>query len=133
MTLRHLKSHKKLLLIGALLVLSLMPFTACGGGPETFTIGVINLTSKLDPAFEGLKTGLAELGYVDDENVSYIYEGEVGDIQGLEGAVQDLIAEQVDLIFSITTPATIEAKRAVEGTDTPVIFIMGRRRSLPGS
>jgi putative ABC transport system substrate-binding protein len=86
------------------------------------TIGVVNYSPALDGVFEGFKQGMAEGGYVEGENVTYIYEGAVGTIDALDHAIETLLAEDVDLILSITTPATQKAKQATQGTDQPVVF-----------
>ena len=98
---------------------------ACGTSrPDTFTIGVVNLSAGAEGALDGFKEGMAELGYVEGENVSYIYDGPVSATDALEPAVQKLVENDVDLVLSLTTPAAIRAKRAVEGTDTPVVFLL---------
>ncbi len=105
--------------------LTIIILAACNGGqaqPESFTIGVVNPASSAEPVLEGFKAGLAELGYVEGENVIYIYEGATGSIEGLDPAIQNVLAAEVDLIFSISTPSTIKTKKAVEGTDMPVVF-----------
>ena len=98
---------------------------ACGGAgdkPENVAIGVVNITPTIDAMFGGFKAGMAELGYVEGENVTYLYEGATGNFEGLQPAVQRLLEADVDLIFAITNPAALTAKQAVEGTDTPVLF-----------
>lgn len=119
---RKLKYGQKELIIALLIVASLV-LTACGT-PQTqsFTIGVINLTPALNPTFDGFKAEMTELGYVEGENITYIYEGPTGSIEALTPAIQDLIAQDIDLILALSTPATLQAKQAVAGTDIPVVF-----------
>jgi len=90
---------------------------------QTFTIGVVNLSPSLDPSWEGFKAGMTELGYVESENVTYLYEGPVGSVDKLDAAAQRLVEAHVDLILSITTPATQAAQRATAETDIPVVFV----------
>ncbi|HLF02994.1 MAG TPA: ABC transporter substrate binding protein, partial [Anaerolineales bacterium] len=101
--------------------------TACGGfgatPVKTYTIGAVNLTPALDPAWEGFKAGMAELGYVEGENVTYIYEGPVGSIDKLEPAAQSLLEADVDLMVALSTPAAQAAKRVTASTQTPVVFL----------
>jgi putative ABC transport system substrate-binding protein len=98
---------------------------ACGGGPqaqETFTIGVIAETSMHTPAIEGFKAGLADLGYVEGENVTYIYNGTIGyNSKAIDDKIKNLLAQQIDMLFVLGLP-TVQAKQAVEGTDIPVVF-----------
>jgi putative ABC transport system substrate-binding protein len=89
---------------------------------RTFTIGVINYATPLEKSFEGFKAGLAELGYIEDENVTYIYNGLMPDPETGEREAESFVAQDVDLIFTMGTQATSQAKQAVEGTDIAVIF-----------
>lgn len=108
-------------LVVLLFVVTLL--ASCGKPqPKTFTIGVVNFSPPLDAVVEGFKVGMAELGYVEGENVTYVYEGVVTSIEALDPAVQNLRAADVDLILSLTTPATLVTRQAVEGTDVPVVF-----------
>jgi putative ABC transport system substrate-binding protein len=104
-----------------IVVLSLL-LAACGGGQKTYTIGVINLSPSLDDIVEAFKEGMTELGYVEGENVTYIYEGPAG-IDKLDAVAQGLVEADVDLILSLTTPATQAAQRATAGGDIPVVFV----------
>jgi putative ABC transport system substrate-binding protein len=114
---RHIIAMAVLVVFGSFL-------SACGARePEARTIGVINLVPGLDDAVAGFKEGMAELGYVEGENVTYIYEGATNRIDTLDSAAQGLVEADVDLILSITTPATQAAQRATAGTDIPVVFV----------
>jgi putative ABC transport system substrate-binding protein len=98
--------------------------SACGAGePKARTIGVVNFVPGLDDAVVGFKQGMAGLGYVEGENVTYIYEGATGSIEPLDSVAQGLVEADVDLILSVTTPATQAAQRATAGTDIPVVFV----------
>ncbi len=97
--------------------------SACGAEQETYTIGVVNFTVGLDPVIEGFKEGMAELGYIEGENITYIYEGASGSIDGLDPIAQGVVKADVDLILSLTTPATQAAQRATAGTDIPIVFV----------
>lgn len=104
-----------LMLIGGL--------TACGSAePGTMAVGIINLLPDLDSAVEGFEAGMAEIGYVEGEDVTYVYPGATGHPAALEGAAQDLMAAEVDLIFCVTTPACLAAQAATQGTDVAVVF-----------
>ena len=109
-------------LVGA--VLTGLLLAACGSSePKVFTIGVVNLSAGAEAALDGFKGGMDDLGYVEGENATYLYDGPVSGADALEQAARELVGRDVDLVFSLTTPATIEVKRAVEGTDIPVVFV----------
>jgi putative ABC transport system substrate-binding protein len=90
--------------------------------PKTVTIGAVNLTPALDPVIDGFKAGMTELGHIEGKNITYIYQGPTGSIKSLGPAIQKLIEAKVDLIFSASTPATIQARQATEGIRIPVVF-----------
>ena len=110
-----------------LILLFMMMFVpllvACEGrAPQPVKIGVVNLAPILDSVFEGFKMGMTEEGYIEGEDVYYIYEGPVGSIDELEPAVQALLDAEVDLILSLSTPATQAVQRLTVNSQTPVVF-----------
>jgi putative tryptophan/tyrosine transport system substrate-binding protein len=102
-----------------------MAVTACGNKKsKTYTVGVINVVPALDQSLVGFKEGMTELGYVEGENIRYLYNGPTTDMSKLSAAAQKLSAAKVDLILSITTPATKAVKQAAATTGTPVVFVV---------
>jgi putative ABC transport system substrate-binding protein len=116
-----MKLYKRIL-ITTLSFLLIFILAACGAEEKPVTIGILNLTPALDPVVDGLKEGMSELGYIEGENVIYIYDGPVGSIDGLEAAAQSLIDQDIDLMFAASTPAALTAQAITKGTDLPVIF-----------
>jgi putative ABC transport system substrate-binding protein len=106
------------------LVLTCLLLASCSGAPKTknYTIGIINPSANQESTVKGFKEGLADLGYVEGKNVTYIYTGPV-DTGKIDAVAQDLVEAKVNLILSITTSATLAAKQATAGTDIPVVFI----------
>jgi putative ABC transport system substrate-binding protein len=90
---------------------------------DTHTVGVINDVAVLDQTVTGFKEGLTELGYIEGKHIRYVYDGPTTDLSKLSAAAQTLVAAEVDLIFSITTPATLAAKQATAGNGLPVVFM----------
>ncbi len=102
--------------------LAALLFTACGSKPKMFTVGVLNLSTNIDPAVEGFKAGMTEHGYIEGQNIKYIYNGATGSVDAMDAALDEIMANDVDLIFSLSTPGTTKTKAAVETTDIPVVF-----------
>lgn len=115
--------NKKLFHISSILLLVTLIVSACGGTskPETFTIGVVNVSASLQPVFDSFKAGLAEAGYVEGQNVTYIYDGPVN-ADVLPALFESLKEKKVNLILSLGTAPTTQAKKSLEGTDIPVVF-----------
>ena len=117
------QQHLSLLMHMVLFMLTGLLLTACDDRPKIYTIGVVNTLSALESVVQGFKEGMSESGYIEGENVNYLYEGAIPDIDNLDPVAQRLTAANVDLILSVTTPATQAAQRATANTDIPVVFV----------
>ena len=89
---------------------------------EVKLVGVLQLIDALDPIVDGLKQGLAELEFIEGQNISYMYRNVQGDTGLLQGYLREMIEADVDLIVSLSAPRTAAAKTATHGTGIPVIF-----------
>ncbi len=111
-------------LLTGLLILLIFSLGACDSGaaddPQMVTVGVMNLAPILDPIFDGFKDGMTELGYIEGKNITYIYDGPVGNVAGLDAAAQALVDQDVDLILALSTPGSIAAMKATQ--EIPIIF-----------
>ena len=121
--------HHQLLKYSPLLILiffslTSLLLTACGTAQaKTYTIGVVNYVPVLGQVFEGFKAEMAERGYVEGQNVTYIYHGVIKpDPQVVDREVKSLLDQKVDLFLTLGTLPTLTAKKAVEGTNIPVVF-----------
>ncbi len=119
-------SHRLLRVVMA--VLLGMVVVGCGAQSATstpeaksYTIGMVSLVD-LSTVSNGFKDGMKNLGYVEGQNLTYIDEGAVGDFDKLEPAIQRLIAAKPDLLFILTTPATLVAKELTADSKLPVVF-----------
>jgi len=111
-----------LLLMGVLILL-VFSLAACGttpDEPEMVTVGVVSLAPVFEPIYQGFRAKMTELGYVEGENITYLYDGPVGDIAKLDTVAQEMVDKNVDLLLSFSTPATQASMRAT--TETPIIF-----------
>lgn len=96
---------------------------SCGAEEtKTYRVGVIAGISFLADIEAGFKDGMAELGYVEGENIVYDVQITEFDIPTYQSILQKFVDDDVDVILSFPTEATIEAKTITEGTDIPVVF-----------
>lgn len=88
----------------------------------TYRIGVIQYMEhpSLDDATQGFIDGLAQLGYVDGENISLDQNNAQGDSGNSEAIVNKFVNDSVDLIFANATPAAQSA--ANKTSDIPIIL-----------
>ena len=90
---------------------------------STVTIGVLSNTTLLEPVLNGFKDRMNELGYVEGENVTFLYDGSHADTAQLEVSAQALIDSDVNLILALGLPAAQVAQHTTTQTGTPVVFV----------
>jgi putative tryptophan/tyrosine transport system substrate-binding protein len=64
------------------------------------------------PLWDAFRQRLHELGYGEGEQVAFVFRSAHGQPAKLPGLASELVGLNVDVIVSVTTPATIAAKRA---------------------
>jgi putative ABC transport system substrate-binding protein len=90
--------------------------------PRVYRVGILSGLSFAVDAVDGFKEGMAELGYVEGENIVYDVQSTDFDMAAYRSVLQGFVADEVDLIFVFPTEASLEAKAAIQGTDVPMIF-----------
>jgi len=102
-----------------LLAFSLLVSSCTKPKEKEYTIGIINPNPGLKKIIDGFISGLNAEGYVEGENVNYIRHEQS---TGIESAARNMAADNADLIFTATTPATKSTLKAVKDFGTPVVF-----------
>jgi putative ABC transport system substrate-binding protein len=64
---------------------------------------------------------MAERGYIEDENISYITYY-IDQLEEVEPTAQSLVDANVDLILALGRPHALAAKKVTEGTEASVVF-----------
>lgn len=93
-----------------------------GSDDETVKIGLVQLVehTSLDQIRESIIAQLEEEGYVDGENIEIDYQNAQNEQSNLKTICQGFVADDVDVIVAITTPA---AQVAMGETDEiPIVF-----------
>lgn len=94
-----------------------------GGREEkVYRVGILQMTEVLDISVAGFKDGMRDLGYEEGKNIVYIYRNANSDVKKLRGHAREIVGEGVDLIFSLTTSATMAAVEASKDTGVPIVF-----------
>lgn len=112
--------------IGVCLLVLVLAFglVACSvfSQPRSITIGIVNSIESADPAVEGFMAGMENLGFTSGENMTYIYAGVTGEADEIVAQVEEFIAADVDLIFSVTTDASTAVMETNQAAQIPVVF-----------
>ena len=104
--------------IGMVLVLGLV------GLARPTVIGITQIVDHpaLNATRQGIVDGLRAAGYLEGQNVQYIYLNAQGDFAVAVAIAQEFKARRVDLVISITTPSSQAIVQVFGGTATPVVF-----------
>jgi len=89
-----------------------------------FKVGILQFSEVLTEVEEGFIDGMEAFGYIEGKNINYEYHNANTKIDKLNLYAKELVEKQVDLIISITTPASLAAMEATEETDIPIVFIL---------
>jgi putative ABC transport system substrate-binding protein len=87
-----------------------------------FTIGLVTNNVNGVRNVEGFQNGMTDLGYIEGENVTYLFAGEPVSGEALDIALQEMVDQEVDLIFTAGTPTGVAAYHITAGSDIPVVF-----------
>jgi putative ABC transport system substrate-binding protein len=124
-TMKHQQQLKYSFIFMVILIIAGLLLIACGGvqaQDKPFTIGILSEVPIFDPTvIEGFKAGMAELGYVEGENVTYLYTGATGaDPQAMDSERENILAQKVDVLLVISPGHLTRAMPTV--TDIPIVF-----------
>lgn len=118
-----MKFHKSILFVIVLLALVM---SACGPaeseGPKMLTVGIVNYSALFEPLIAGFQERMTELGYIEGVNINYVYDGRAADLNAVEGVVTSLMQQKVDLILTMSTPATQLVAQMTADSGIPVVF-----------
>ena len=71
--------------------------------------------------FEPIRQGLKDLGYVEGKNIRFEFRWAEGAFDKLPEMALDLVRIPVDLIVTLSPPATVAAQRATQ--TIPIVFV----------
>lgn len=122
----HHRLLKPWAILAAAIVIGLL-LSGCGApAPKVYHIGIISSNKTFDLVQNGFKAKMAELGYIENKNVTYIVETANPDQADRDAHAKKLVDAKVDLIFAAGTPDTQAAQTATKGTTIPVVFAYGQ-------
>lgn len=109
--------------IAAVLAAGFGIFQFAGGlSPPVAKIGIAGWGA--DPEYQrnidGFKESLAAKGYVEGENVEYIVRNSETDLAVQRQIIEQFVAQEVDLIYTLTTFGTLTAMEVTK--EVPIVF-----------
>ncbi len=97
------------------------PSTNSSKSESHYTIAILSPGDFAEPIIEGFRSELTSQGYEEGENLTYIYNGPTAADQ-IEEVALSFLEINVDLIFSIGTPATQALQEIFQDMDIPIVF-----------
>ena len=91
------------------------------GESRHVTVGILNHASVAEDSIRGFKDVMEESGYREGERIDYLYRGAVPK-ERLEEEARRLADAGVDLILSVTMPATMAALAVKADEKAPIVF-----------
>lgn len=120
-----IKDRLKICVIWAT-ALSLIPiaFSGCKKAPaRILKVGIVSTRSTNVTELEGFKAGMAELGYVENKNIEYIHNGDIGINNSIiDAEIKKLLVQDIDLFVTFGEGVALRAKELLKETNMPVIF-----------
>jgi putative ABC transport system substrate-binding protein len=109
-------------------ILLIAPFillNGCGkNAPEkkVYRVGILSGLEAFIGIADGFKAKMAELGYVEGENITYDLRELNADPVREKRVAEEFVRDKVDMIFAFPTDSVLAAKVATRGTEIPVVF-----------
>ncbi len=111
--------------VAAIAAMSVGMLAGCSGNSQqeekTYKVGVVQLMQHgaLDQSNQGMIDGLRDSGYEEGKNLEINQQNAQGDQSNLQTIAQQFLADEVDIILSISTPATQVMAAATE--EIPIV------------
>jgi len=114
--------HSALLLLCSLFF-ALSVTAAAQQSGKVYRVGYLAARSGSGPLDEAVRTGLRAFGYVEGQNVSYMYRWADGQFDRLAALADELVHLKVDIIVTETSAAAQAAKKATQSI--PIVMASG--------
>jgi len=88
---------------------------------RSYKIGIIHSGKRFAPFIEEFKQEMGKHGYKEGQNTTFIYDGPTSADQVIK-RLKFLKKQDLDLLYTITTPVTAKARRIFSKTGTPIVF-----------
>jgi putative ABC transport system substrate-binding protein len=111
-------------LLASLFGLLFIILGGCDSQTEPYTIGMVNDVSIREPAWDGFKTGMTELGHIEGRNIHYMYNGPTGSQEvSIDTEINKMVSQGVDMLVVFGNAVAFRAKTHLEETGIPIIGV----------
>jgi putative ABC transport system substrate-binding protein len=99
----------------------------CGGPDDIFTVGIAYWDiPNSQYHLQGFKDVMANMNYVEDQDIEYIYEAipedKMFDAQFIDSKLENILARDPDILLAVGQAAIERAKALTQENDIPVLF-----------
>lgn len=126
--LREKKLYALLAAAAVVVIVVIIVVLVRGGSDEdkdekSYTVAIVNITPVLEAVVTGFKEGMDARGYIEGENVTYLYDGPISR-DAIDATLQQYIDQKVDVIVALVTPVAVSAQKLTAEDKIPVIFVV---------
>lgn len=100
------------------------PLLAHSQQVSTPVLGLLSATDIPDWADKGIRTGLAEKGFVEGHNLTVVSRSAGGQFDRVQTLASDLLKSRIDIILAIFSPVPARAAKAIT-SQIPIVFAYG--------
>jgi putative ABC transport system substrate-binding protein len=121
---KRIKSSEQIL-VRAILVVIFAFFSGCAektAKEKAYRLGILCGLDYIAIIPDSFKVKMAELGYIEGENISYDYQRTNFEPEKERQILEKFIKDGVDLIFTFPTEVSMAAKAITQGTGIPLVF-----------
>lgn len=91
-------------------------------GPAMRTVAVLSHAPVSERAFDGLRQGLAELGWREDETIRFLKPTPQPDTELLRAQTRSMVNRGTALVVAMSTPAALAAREVAAARDVPLLL-----------
>ncbi|MDH3347324.1 MAG: ABC transporter substrate-binding protein, partial [Desulfobulbaceae bacterium] len=89
---------------------------------KQYKIGIISLNKNHQVIIDNFKQQMKIQGYIEGQDITYFDNGTLNSPAQVEPAVKDMITQNVDIIWTLTTPATKITKKILKDSPITILF-----------
>jgi putative tryptophan/tyrosine transport system substrate-binding protein len=98
--------------------------SGCGADkPKVYRVGILSGLDFFASTADGFKAKMADFGYVEGQNIVYDMHKTNFEPEAERQILDKFVADKVDLILVFPTEPSLAAKKAIQGTNIPMLFV----------